>query len=257
MRLSGKVAIITGAANGMGRAEAMVFAQEGAKVVATDILEDGRQVAEAIRAAGGTAHFLPLDVTDVAQWDAVVTETVARFGGVDILVNNAGMSGVEDPDRLSPTAYDRLMGVNAKGVFLGMRAVIPLMRERGGGAIVNISSIAAFGGMPMVHMGYNASKAAAHLMTKAAAVQYGPDNIRVNSVHPGMLPPMLGTLRMMRQAGLGEGEGTRSEAAAKIPLRRPGQVEEVARAALFLASDDASYISGAELAVDGGWSASL
>jgi NAD(P)-dependent dehydrogenase (short-subunit alcohol dehydrogenase family) len=255
MRLSGKVAIITGAANGMGRAETLLFAREGAKVVATDVLEEGREVAEAIHATDGTAHFQPLDVTDEAQWDAVVAETVARFGGVDILINNAGISGVEDPDRLSPAAYDRLMAVNAKGVFLGMRAVIPLMRERGGGAIVNISSIAAFGGMPSVHMGYHASKAAAHLMTKAAAVQYGPDNIRVNSVHPGMLPPMLGTLRIMRQAGLGE--GARSEAVAKIPMRRPGQVEEVARAVLFLASDAASYISGAALPVDGGWQASL
>jgi NAD(P)-dependent dehydrogenase (short-subunit alcohol dehydrogenase family) len=255
MRLSGKVAIITGAANGMGRAEAVIFAQEGAKVVATDILDDGRAVAEEIAAAGGTALFLPLDVTDEAQWDEVVGETAARFGGVDILVNNAGMSGVEDPDRMSPAAYDRLMAVNGKGVFLGMRAVIPGMRARGGGSIVNISSIAAFGGMAQVHMGYNASKAAAHLLTKAAAVQYGPQNIRVNSIHPGMMPPMLGTRRVMAKAGLPE--GGRNEAAAKIPLRRAGRVEEVARAALFLASDEASYISGAELAVDGGWRASL
>jgi len=167
MRLPGKVALISGAANGMGEAEATLFAQEGAKVVVADLLEaEGRQVVADITAAGGEARFVRLDVTSEEDWQEVVGTTVAVFGHIDILVNNAGISGSFDPDIMSTTAWDRLMAVNAKGVFLGMKCAIPAMQKAGGGAIVNISSISGFAGQDYVHMAYNASKGAVRIMTK-------------------------------------------------------------------------------------------
>jgi NAD(P)-dependent dehydrogenase (short-subunit alcohol dehydrogenase family) len=180
----------------------------------------------------------------------LIRDVVVRFGRIDILVNNAGISGVADPDLTSTATWDRLMAVNGRSVFLGTKHVVPVMRAQGGGAIVNISSISAFVGMDKGHIGYNASKAASHLMSKAAAVHHGRDGIRVNSIHPGMMPAMLGT----RAAAHMPEEG-RAAMYARIPLGRAGRVEEVAYAALFLASDEASYISGAELVVDGGWQA--
>jgi len=250
MRLAGKVAIVTGAANGMGAATAKLFARESARVVVADIREDGQAVADAINADGGEAIYHQLDVAEETAWELLIAETVARFGRIDILINNAGISGVADPDLTSTETWDRLMAVNGKSVFLGTKHVVPVMRAQGGGAIVNISSISAFTGMDKVHMGYNASKAASHLMSKAAAVHHGRDGIRVNSIHPGLMPAMLGT----RTAAHMPKEG-RTAIFARIPLGRPGRVDEVAYAALFLASDEASYISGAELTVDGGWQA--
>ncbi len=250
MRLAGKVAIVTGAASGMGAATARLFAREGARVVVADIREDGQSIADSINADGGEAIFHRLDVADEAGWETIVAATIARFGGIDILINNAGISGVADPDLTSTETWDRLMAVNGKSVFLGTKHVVPAMRARGGGAIVNISSISAFVGMDKVHMGYNASKAASHLMSKAAAVHHGRDGIRVNSIHPGMMPAMLGTRTAPHMP-----EEARTAMYARIPLGRDGRVEEVAHAALFLASDEASYISGAELTVDGGWQA--
>src|SRR3989475_895579 len=191
MRLSGKVALITGGASGMGRSEATIFAREGARVVVGDVLEaDGREVAEKIAAAGGQARFVKLDVTSETDWQQAVNTTVASFGKLDVLVNNAGISGTFDPDTMSTAAWDTLMNVNAKGVFLGMKHAVPAMQRVGGGAIVNISSISGFAGQDRIHMGYNASKGAVRLMTKSAAVQYAKDGIRVNSVHPGIMPPM-------------------------------------------------------------------
>src|SRR3989441_7735697 len=185
MRLAGKVALITGGASGMGQSEATIFAREGARVVVGDVLEfEARQVVEKISAAGGQARFVRLDVTSEADWQNAVTAAVTGFGKLDILVNNAGISGTFDPDMTSTTAWDALMNVNAKGVFLGMKHAVPAMRKTGGGAIVNISSISGFVGQDWVHMGYNASKGAVRLMTKSAAVQYAKDGIRVNSVHP-------------------------------------------------------------------------
>ena len=247
MRLAGKVAIITGGASGMGQSEATIFAREGAKVVVGDINEaEGRQVVDKIAAAGGQVRFVKLDVTNEGEWAAAVADTVKAFGKLDVLVNNAGISGTFDPDTTSTTAWDTVMAVNAKGVFLGMKHAVPAMREAGGGAIVNISSISGFVGQDGIHMAYNASKGAVRLMTKSAAVQQARHGIRVNSVHPGMLPPM-------RSSRLSADPTWRDKMIRAVPMKREGRVEEVAYAVLFLASDEASYITGTELVVDGGF----
>ena len=247
MRLAGKVALVSGAASGMGQSEAMIFAREGAKVIVADILEaEGKQVADKIAAGGGQARFVRLDVTSEAEWDAAVKAAVGAFGKLDVLVNNAGISGTYDTDMLSSAAWDKVMAVNAKGVFLGMKAAIPLMKKAGGGAIVNISSISGFVGQDGVHMAYSASKGAVRIMTKTAAVQLAGDGIRVNSVHPGFMPPM-------RTSKTSADPTWRAKMLGAVPMKREGRVEEVAHAVLFLASDEASYITGTELVVDGGY----
>jgi len=245
MRLQGKVALITGGANGMGAAEAKLFAKEGAKVVVADIRDaDGKTVVDQITGAGGQARFVRLDVPREAEWQQAVAFAVSTFGKLDVLVNNAGISGGIDADLMSTTAYDKLMDINAKGVFLGMKHAIPAMQKAGGGSIVNISSISGIAGQSVVHMGYNASKGAVRVMTKSAAVQYAKDGIRVNSVHPGVMPPMLTS---------NQNSEVRAQLLKPVPMKRAGRVEEVAYAVLFLASDEASYITGAELVVDGGF----
>ncbi|MBM3218711.1 MAG: glucose 1-dehydrogenase [Candidatus Rokubacteria bacterium] len=244
MRLSGKVAIVTGGASGMGRSEATIFAREGARVMVADILDDeGEAVAKSL---GDAARFRKLDVTSESAWEALVAATEREFGKVDILVNNAGISGTYTSDLTSTEAWDRVLDINAKGVFLGMKHAYPAMKRAGGGAIVNISSISGFAGQLGVHMAYNASKGAVRIMTKTAAVQWARDNIRVNSVHPGFMPPM------RTSVGSANPEW-RAKVLATVPMRREGKVEEVANAVLFLASDEASYITGTELVVDGGF----
>jgi NAD(P)-dependent dehydrogenase (short-subunit alcohol dehydrogenase family) len=246
MRLENKVAIVTGAASGMGAATARRFAQHGASVVLADLLEaEGKAVALEIEAQGGVALFTTLDVTSEAGWDRVVSQTREHFGAIHILVNNAGVSG-SDPDLFNLDRWDQQMDVNARSVFLGMRAVVPSMREAGGGSIVNISSISGLVGQTMVHMGYNASKGAVRMATKAAAVQLARENIRVNSVHPGVMPAM-------RTSMMTADPEVRKKMLRTIPMRREGRVEEVANANLFLASDESSYITGVELPVDGGY----
>ena len=191
MRLENKVALITGGASGMGASMARIFAREGAKVAIADMLEEeGRQVAAEITQANGAAIFHKLDVTSEAEWQAAIDATLAAFGRLDILVNDAGISGSAVEDLFDTDAWERLMAVNATGTFLGMKFAIPIMKEAGGGSIVNISSISGVTGQRGIHVGYNASKGAVRTLTKAAAVQYGRDNIRVNSVHPGLMPPM-------------------------------------------------------------------
>jgi NAD(P)-dependent dehydrogenase (short-subunit alcohol dehydrogenase family) len=246
VRLKDKVALITGGAHGMGESTARIFAREGAKVAIADVLErEGREVAASIAAAGGDALFLRLDVSEEQQWAETVRATVARYGRLDILVNNAGISGAV-PDRMSTEYFDRLMAVNTRGTFLGMKYAIPEMQNSGGGSIVNFSSISGFVGQEFVHMGYNAAKGAIRLLTKSAAVQYGNDGIRVNSVHPGLMPPM-------RTSVTSADPALREKVLAGIPLKRAGRAEEAAYAVLFLASDEASYITGTELVVDGGF----
>jgi 3(or 17)beta-hydroxysteroid dehydrogenase len=243
MRLAGKVAVISGAASGMGAATARLFAREGAKVVIADVLErEGRQVAEAI---GAAARFEPLDVTREEGWVAVVAAAARHFGKLDVLVNNAGISGSAEQDFYDTEAWHRIMAVNATGVFFGLKHAIPAMIANGGGAIVNMSSIAGVIGSEHVHIAYNASKAAVRLMTKWVAVQHAKDNIRANSVHPGIMPPM-------RTSGRTADPAVRAERMRVIPLRRPGEVDEVAYAVLFLACDESSYITGSEIHVDGG-----
>jgi NAD(P)-dependent dehydrogenase (short-subunit alcohol dehydrogenase family) len=244
MRLQGKVALITGAASGMGKSEAEIFAKEGAKVVVADVLDaEGKAVADGI---GANARYVHLDVTSEPAWEQVIATTVAQFGTLDVLVNNAGISGTFDPDLMSTGVWDKLMDVNAKGVFLGMKHALPVMVKAGSGSIVNISSVSGFVAQLGLHMAYNASKGAVRLMTKSAAVQYARKGIRVNSVHPGVLPAM-------RTSKAAADPGYRDRMLAAVPMGRVGRVEEVAYAVLFLASDEASYITGTELVVDGGW----
>jgi len=249
MRLEGKVAMITGGAHGMGAEEAKLFAREGAKVIVADIREeDARKVEAEIAEAGGEAMVVMLDVSQEDQWEQAVAQVVARFDKLDILVNNAGISGSGEKDFGSTAAWDQLMDINAKSVFLGMKHAIPEMEKAGGGAIVNISSISGMVGQTYVHPGYNASKGAVRLVTKAAAVQHAKSGIRVNSVHPGSMPPML------TSGARGDG-GSQEARMAAIPMGREGRPIEVANAVLFLASDEASYITGTELMVDGGFTA--
>jgi NAD(P)-dependent dehydrogenase (short-subunit alcohol dehydrogenase family) len=241
MRLKDKVAIVTGAASGMGAATARIFAREGAFVILTDLDAEGGQAVA--REIGNRAMFVPHNVSKEDDWARVVAETLKAHGRIDVLINNAGVSG-SDPDRFSMKTWDQQMEVNAKGVFLGMRAVIPEMQKAKKGSIVNISSISGIAGQNFVHMGYNAAKGAVRTMSKAAAVQFGRDNIRVNSVHPGVMPPM-------RTSRMSADPEVRARVLKAIPMGRFGEVDEVANANLFLASDEASYISGAELVVDG------
>jgi NAD(P)-dependent dehydrogenase (short-subunit alcohol dehydrogenase family) len=247
MRLDNKVALITGGASGMGASMARIFAGEGAKVVVADMLDDegDKLVLEIVR-ANGAAMFRHLDVTSEAEWQAAIAATLAAYGKLDILVNDAGISGSAVEDLFDTAAWHRLMAVNATGAFLGMKFAIPEMKRAGGGSIVNISSISGVTGQRGIHVGYNASKGAVRTLTKAAAVQHGRDNIRVNSVHPGLMPPM-------RTSGRTADPVVRAKMLEGVPLRRAGRVEEVANAVLFLASDEASYITGTELYVDGGF----
>jgi NAD(P)-dependent dehydrogenase (short-subunit alcohol dehydrogenase family) len=246
MRLPGKVAIITGGAHGMGAEEVRLFAREGAKVVIADILEEeGKQLEAEVHQAGGEAMFVRADVTSEADWQRLVEATVARFGKLDILVNNAGLSSTSAADPMDTEGWRRIMEVNATGVFLGTKYAIPAMRQAGGGSIVNISSIMGFVGGESGHPAYHASKGAVRIFTKATAVKYGPEGIRANSVHPGFMPPM---------------RSARPRDAASLqrlidwtPLRRIGKPIEVAYGVLFLASDEASFITGTELVIDGGF----
>ena len=246
MRLKGKIAIITGAAHGMGESTARRFAREGAVVVIADVLDaEGAKVAAEINGQGGKAEYVHLDVTQEAEWKSLVASTVQRHGRLDILVNNAGISGAV-PDRMDVAMFDRLMNVNARGTFLGIKYGIEAMLKTGGGSIVNLSSISGLVGQEFVHMGYNAAKAGIHLLTKSAALQFGKDGIRVNSVHPGVMAPM-------RTSVTAADPALRARLLETIPLRRAGNGDDTANAVLFLASDEASYITGTELVVDGGF----
>jgi NAD(P)-dependent dehydrogenase (short-subunit alcohol dehydrogenase family) len=250
MRMKDKVALVTGAASGMGAATARLFAREGAKAVfVADVLDkEGAAVVGEIEKAGGKAVFVHLDVTDEKQWGATIAKIMAGEGRLDVLVNNAGISGSAEQDLYDTVAWERLMGVNATGVFLGMKHGIAAMKKGGRGSVINLSSISGIVGQGFIHVGYNASKGAVRMITKAGAAQHGRQGIRVNSVHPGLMPPM-------RTSGRTADPETRAKTLKGVPMGRAGEVDEVAYAILFLASDESSYITGAELVVDGGWTA--
>ena len=246
MRLQGKVAIITGGARGQGAAEARMFTREGAKVVFGDILDDdGRKVEAEIAAAGGEAVYVRLDVTDEDAWREAVGTAVSRFGKVDILVNNAGIASWNAGDDASVEEWDRIMEVNAKGVFLGTKAVIPAMRAAGGGSIINISSISGMVGQTNIHPGYNASKGAVRILTKSTAVQHATEGIRCNSIHPGPVKTPMTERSWSNPEWLQATE-------RRTPLGRYADPDEIAYGVLFLASDESSFMTGSEVVIDGG-----
>ena len=253
MRLEGKVAVITGAAAGVqgelmgfGGAAAWLFVKEGAKVVLSDINEEtGNRTAAQLRKHGADAIFVRLDVTREKDWEAAIQATLSTFGKLDVMVNNAGTAKQETVEETTMEIWDGQMAVHAKGVFLGTRHAIPEMRKVGGGSIVNISSMYGIIGSPIA-AAYHAAKGAIRSFTKAAAVQYAGEGVRVNSIHPGyVLTPMV-------EPGVRDHPGRLEWLVSQVPMGRLGRAEEVAQGILYLASDESSYVTGAELLIDGG-----
>jgi len=246
-RLAGKVALISGGARGQGEAEARLFVKEEAKVVLGDILvELGQKVASDITAQGGQVTFVKLDVTQEADWQQAVATAVRNYGKLDVLVNNAGIFRTEGVEATSLELWNQVIAVNQTGVWLGMKCAIPAMRKAGGGSIVNISSGAGIIGSGFA-AAYHGTKGAVRILTKTAAVEYAKENIRINSVHPGVVDTEMirGTLNQEGMQG----------AIRAHPLGRMGTAEDISYAVLYLASDEASYVTGAELVIDGGYTA--
>jgi cyclopentanol dehydrogenase len=252
LRLENKLALITGAAaalpgdlSGFGGAAAWAFVREGARVVLADINDDlGERSAAAIRAAGFDAHYLHLDVTNANDWDAAIDDTAARFGDLNILVNNAGTAAPFTVEDTTEALWDQQMNVHAKGVFLGTKAAIPSMRRAGGGSIINVSSIYGIVGSPG-STAYHAAKGAIRTFTKAAAVQYAPEKIRVNSLHPGYAVTPL-TQEIFAK------ETVSDWLLGRIPMQRLADASDLVGGIVFMASDEARYMTGAELVIDGG-----
>lgn len=247
MQLADKVALITGAASGIGLEAAQLFAREGAKVVAVDVSEKGQKTTEAIRDAGGQAHFVQADVSKAADAERMVREAEQAFGRLDILFNNAGISHAEDDDAIhtSEAVWDVTFAVNVKGVFLGCKYGIPALRRAGGGVVINTASFVAFLGAATPQLAYTASKGAVLSMTRELAVIHAREGIRVNALCPGPLQTEL----LMKYLDTPE---KRQRRLVHIPMGRFGQASEIAQAALFLASPASSYMTGAALLVDGG-----
>lgn len=246
-KLDGKVALISGGARGQGAAEAGTFAREGARVVFGDVRDaEGKQVEAAVRAGGGEAVYLHLDVTNEADWRNAVQLATDRYGKLDILINNAAIVIPRVPieDRTAEE-WDRVMAVNAKGVFLGTKHALPPMRRAGGGSIVNISSVAGIGQSLHQEPAYAASKGAIRIFTKVTASQHAKDKIRCNSVHPGPVDTE------MLHSAIPDPEALQRRL-QRVPLGRMGTVAEIVAAVLYLASDDSSYVTGSELVIDGG-----
>ncbi|KQL53970.1 short-chain dehydrogenase [Heyndrickxia shackletonii] len=247
-RLAGKVAIITGAAMGMGASEAKLFAKEGAKVVATDLqVEALNEVVKEIKDNGGEAVAIKHNVTSEEEWKSVIAETVKLYGKVDVLVNNAGVSSPKTIANMEMDEWNKILDIDLNGCVIGMKYVIPEMKKAGGGSIVNISSIGGLVGMAGTSP-YTAAKGALRVLSKSAAVEYGKDKIRVNSVHPGIIvTPM--TLPTMEEGGA----LPYYKAYTQLPYF--GEPEDIAYGVLFLASDESRFMTGSELVIDGGWTA--
>lgn len=248
-RLDGKGAIVSGAARGQGATEARMFAREGAKVVLGDVLdEEGKQVEAQINESGGDATYVHLDVTREDDWRSAVETAVGRYGKLDILVNNAGILIRKGLEETTVEDWDRIMGVNAKGVFLGTKQAIPAMRRAGGGSIINISSTAGLVGSPDGSPSYTATKGAVRLLTKSTAIQYAKEGIRCNSVHPGPIDTEMIQDTLTDPARL-------AQRMQRLPLGRVGTTEDIAYGVLYLASDESSFVTGSELVIDGGTTA--
>jgi NAD(P)-dependent dehydrogenase (short-subunit alcohol dehydrogenase family) len=247
MQLADKVALITGAASGIGREAALLFAREGARVVVVDISEKGQETAEAIRRAGGQAHFVQADVSKAQDAERMISEAERVFGRLEILFNNAGISHAEDDDAIhtSEAVWDLTFAVNVKGVFLGCKYGIPALRRAGGGSIINTASFVAFLGAATPQLAYTASKGAVLSMTRELAVIHAREGIRVNALCPGPLQTEL----LMKYLDTPE---KRQRRLVHIPMGRFGQAAEIAQAALYLASPASSFMTGAALLVDGG-----
>lgn len=248
-RLSGKVAIITGAGGGQGAAEASAFAREGAKVVATDIQYDNvKQVVEEINAEfADSAIALEHDVSSKDQWEKVAKEAVSKFGKVNVLVHNAGILAIKPLDEITKEFWNTGMNINAYSQFVGTQVLVPYLKEAGEGSIINISSLASIVGMGAFSP-YTASKGAVEALTRAGAVEFGPFNIRMNSVHPGIIDTQM-------SKGAFPTEKERKAMSSTIPIRRFGTPVDVANLVLFLASDESAYITGETHIIDGGYSA--
>ena len=248
-RLENKVALISGGSRGMGAAEAEMFANEGAHVVIADILEnEGRKTASKIAATGARCLFKRLDVLQASDWEAAVGTATSAFGKLDILVNNAGVTSRMMLLETSEPEWDRVMDINTKGTFLGIKTAIPAMKYSGGGSIVNISSQMGLVGADYISPQYQASKGAVRILTKSVAIQYASDNIRCNSIHPAPIETDM-------TADIRDDADSFQDMLRRIPMGRYGKPEEVAYAVLYLASDESSFVTGSEVVVDGGWTA--
>lgn len=246
-RVQGKVALVTGAARGQGAAEARLLAQEGAKVCLADLLvTEGEAMAESLQKEGGDVFFEKLDVTDPDDWQRVVQAVIDRYGRIDILVNNAGILFTEGVEDTTLEIWNRVIAVNQTGPFLGMKTVLPYMKQQGGGSIINTSSIYGLIGSGG-SAAYQATKGAVRLLTKTAAVEYAPYSIRINSVHPGVIDtPMIAS---QKESGAVE------QINSLTALPRLGTPEDIAFGVLYLAADESSFVTGSELVIDGGYTA--